>query len=136
VRFAVWCILTAAALPYFFLLLSGWPSNELPARWGNQYDARAPRESAEKLSGWRKRAHQAQLNGHEAFAPFAVALICAQLVSISEPVLHGLALAFLGFRVVHGVAYLLNRPLLRALSWSFGFACVVGLYAETLYRLS
>ncbi len=135
-RFAIWCILTAAALPYFFLALSGWPSSEVPARWGKHYDARAPRESAEALSGWRKRAHHAQQNGHEAFAPYAIALICAELVSVSAPVLRGLALAFIAFRVLHGVAYLLNRPVLRSVCWTLGLACVAGLYCETLFRLS
>eukprot|EP01035_Chromulina_nebulosa_P035064 gene35064-47116_t len=42
---------------------------------GKDFDNAAPRVMLAKLDGWRQRANWAQLNGFEAFPPFAAAVI-------------------------------------------------------------
>ena len=132
--FVITCILVAAVLPYAFVLLSCWPSQKERGRWGIGYDNHQPRESQERFQGWRKRAHYAQLNGHEAFAPFALGLLCAQLVSAPEQMVRLLALGFLAARVLHGLFYVLDRPTLRSTVWGIGVLCALLLYVQALYQ--
>ena len=52
------------------------------------------------------RANAAQLNGYEAFAPFAAGVVLAQLAGVAADRIALLAMAFVAFRVV-------ARPRLR-----------------------
>src|SRR4051812_43501755 len=90
--------LLAALMPFLFLVLSGLPGKDTFARWGPGYDNSQPRASLDKLEGWRKSAHFAQQNGHEAFAPFAAGLFLAAWVHAPEARIVTLGSAFLGFR--------------------------------------
>ncbi|MFO0599087.1 MAG: MAPEG family protein [Myxococcaceae bacterium] len=121
-------IFAAAVLPYAFLVLSGLPSRTERARWGSGYDNREARASLERLTGWRRRAHFAQLNGHEAFPAFAAAMGCATFAGVDPTQVHVLAGAFLGLRVAHGVAYVANRGLARSVLWSAAVTCVAALF--------
>jgi uncharacterized MAPEG superfamily protein len=126
--FTITFIFTAAALPYVFLILSGLPSRTERGRWGGDYDNREARASLERLTGWRRRAHFAQLNGHEAFAPFAAAMVCAQLAGGEVSRVHALAIGFIAFRLAHGAAYITNLGVPRSVSWGGGISCVAGLF--------
>jgi uncharacterized MAPEG superfamily protein len=117
---AYWCILAAAILPYVWVGIAKYPLGT--------YDNRNPREQLEKLTGPRKRAHWAQLNAWEAFAPFAAAVIVAHQAKASQPVVDALALTFIAMRVLHGLFYIADKATLRSLVWSVGFACVIGLF--------
>ena len=55
---AYWCVLVAAYLPIVWTAAAKFSGGNF-AGAGN----RAPREFLERLSGWRKRSHWAQLNG-------------------------------------------------------------------------
>src|SRR3546814_10004956 len=46
-----------------------------------RFDNAAPRDYFEQSTGWRKRAHWAQLNSFEAFPAFAAAVIIAQIAA-------------------------------------------------------
>ena len=117
---AYWCILVAAILPYVFTVIA--------KRSGERYDNRDPR-------GWLSRqqnpvsirANAAQLNAFEAFAPFAAAVLMAQLAGVDGGLVSLLALAFVGFRVLHGILYLAGRHLLRSAAWTGGYLCVLAL---------
>ena len=117
---AYWCILVAAFLPYVFTVIA--------KRSGERYDNRDPR-------GWLSRqqnpisirANAAQLNGFEAFAPFAASVLMAQLAGVDGGLVSLLALAFVGFRILHGILYLVGRHLLRSAAWAGGYFCVLAL---------
>ena len=117
---AYWCILVAAILPYVFTVIA--------KRSGERYDNRDPR-------GWLSRqqnpvsirAYAAELNAFEAFAPFAAAVLMAQLAGVDGGLVSLLALAFVGFRVLHGILYLAGRHLLRSAAWAGGYLCVLAL---------
>ena len=121
-------VFVAAVLPYLFAIASGLPSQTAVARWGRGYDNRDPRGSLERLEGWRRRAHFAQLNGHEAFGPFAAAMIFALLSGLARAWLLGLGGAFLLFRVVYGVLYVADRSTGRSVVWWCGVLVVVALF--------
>ena len=116
---AYWCVFAAALLPYAFTVL---------AKYSRRYDNRAPRDYLEKLEGWRKRAHWAQLNSFEAFAPFAAGVIVAQQSGAAQDRIDTLAAAFVALRVVYGALYVLDRPMLRSVSWALAFACTIALF--------
>ena len=128
--FVIVVTLLAALMPFLFLALSGLPSRSAFARWGPGYDNSDPRASLDKLEGWRRRAHYAQQNGHEAFAPFAAGVMLATWAQGAYVV--ALASSFLAFRLAHGLAYIAGSGTWRSTFWWGGFACVLGLYASAL----
>jgi uncharacterized MAPEG superfamily protein len=117
---AYWCVLLTAILPYVWVGVAKYPLRA--------YDNNNPREYEEKLTGPRKRAHWAQLNAWEAFAPFAAAVIIAHLARADQAVVNALAVTFVVARVLHGLLYVADRATLRSLVWSVGFLCVIGLF--------
>jgi uncharacterized MAPEG superfamily protein len=116
---AYWCVFAAIFFPYLWVIIA-------KAKPG--YDNRAPRAQLEAAKGFRQRANWAHLNAFEAFPPFAAAVIIAQQAHVTQSAVDGLALAFVGFRIVHGVCYLMNWAGLRSLIWSAGFVCIIGLF--------
>lgn len=119
---AFWCVLAAALLPYAFTGLAK------TGRADTRYDNRSPRDWLERLVGWRKRAHWAQLNAFEAFPPFAAGVIIAHLAGAPQGAIDQLAVAFVALRVAYGALYILDHHLLRSLVWSLALGCTIGLF--------
>ena len=119
---AYWCILIAALLPYIWVLA---------AKIAPDFDNAAPRAYLARLTGWRQRAAWAQLNAFEALPAFAAAVIIAQQLGAPQGRIDLLALAFIGFRLAHGLAYIGNWATLRSLMWTGGMGCVIGLFVST-----
>ena len=117
---AYWCILVAALLPYGWVVIA--------KRTGPRYNNRDPRQWIARQEEPRvQRAYAAHLNAFEAFAPFAAGVLMAQAAGVPVGLVEGLALAFVAFRILHGVFYLTALHWLRSLAWLCGFACVVWL---------
>lgn len=117
-----WCVLAAALLPYVFTLLA--------KTGGRRYNNYSPREFLEKQEGYRKRAHWAQLNGFEAFPPFAAAVIIAHLSGAAQSTIDMLAIAFIVLRIIYGALYLANLAPLRSLAWMAGLGVVIALFVS------
>lgn len=116
---AYWCVLAAAFLPYVWVVV---------AKAGPAYDNHAPRAQLAQATGYRQRANWAQLNAFEAFAPFAAGVVIAQVSGAAPAWVNALALAFIGFRILHGICYVWDWATPRSLVWAGGFACVIGLF--------
>lgn len=116
---AYWMILIAGLLPY-------WPT--VASKWRRDYSNAAPRANVDRLAPRNQRAYWAQLNAFETFPLFAVAVIIAHLAQAPQATVNGLAMAFVGFRVVYTLAYIYDKPTLRSLFWFSGFLCVIGLF--------
>ncbi len=124
---AYWCILIAAALPYV------WAGIGKSAVRG--YDNRDPRGWVAKQSNPRiQRSNAAHLNAFEAFAPFAAGVLMAQAAGVDPGRITALAVAFIVFRVLHGMFYLADKHLLRSSAWMAGIACVVALMVQAALR--
>ncbi|WP_295680688.1 MAPEG family protein [uncultured Nevskia sp.] len=121
---AYWCVLIAAYLPL------AWTGMAKFGAGGKDFDNAAPRVMLAKLDGWRQRANWAQLNGFEAFPPFAAAVIIAHLLAVPQARIDLLAMAFIAARVVYGILYLANLPSLRSLAWMIATGCVVALFVS------
>lgn len=127
---AYWCVLIAALLPYAWVYVA--------KSSGERFDNRDPRGWIARQTQPRvHRANAAQLNSFEAFAPFAAGVVLAQLAGVPADRIAWLAVAFVGFRVLHGIIYIAGwLHTLRSLAWAGGFACVVGLVALAALRVA
>jgi len=120
------CILVAALLPYVWVGIAKFG--------GRRYDNRDPRGWLAKQEDPRThRAYNAQLNAFEAFAPFAAAVLMAQLAGVDPARITPLALAFVALRVVHGLFYIGNKPTFRSLIWLAALGCVIALMVQALF---
>ncbi len=126
---AYFCILAAALLPYLWVAIS--------KASGQRYDNRDPRGWLTKQDNPRAhRANSAQLNAFEAFAPFAAAVLMAQFAGVDPQRVTWLAIAFVIFRIVHGVLYIADLARWRSLAWAGGYACVVALMVQAILKFS
>jgi uncharacterized MAPEG superfamily protein len=119
---AFWCVLAAALLP-FLGTVAAKGGGRMPIR-----NNRNPREWLDQLEGWPKRAHWFQQNSFEAFPAFAAAVIIAQLAHGPQGKIDVLAMAFIGFRLLHLLFYLADIATARSVVWFGGIICVVWLF--------
>jgi uncharacterized MAPEG superfamily protein len=125
---AYWCILVAVLLPYVWAFV---------AKRGPRYDNSDPRGWLAKRDDPRAhRANAAHLNAFEAFAPFAAGVLMAQAAGVEVHTVAWLALAFVVFRILHGIFYVGNVHVLRSLCWLGGFVCVLWLIAAAALRVA
>lgn len=126
---AYWCVLAAALLPYLWTAVA--------KASGERYDNRDPRGWLARQSSPRvQRANAAHLNAFEAFAPFAAAVLMAQLAGVNEGRIAMLAVVFVSLRVAHGIVYTLGmKHWLRSLVWFGALLCVVTLMGLAALRL-
>jgi uncharacterized MAPEG superfamily protein len=118
---ALWCVLTAAILPYIATLT---------AKRGTRFDNARPREWLAKQTGYRARANAAQLNGFEAFPLFAAAVIVAQMTGGPQDRVDMLAVLFILARVFHFGFYLADKATLRSVAWFIGFASAIAIFVS------
>lgn len=116
---ALWCVLVAGLLPY---------AATLTAKGGARFDNRLPRTWLAAQTGWRARAHAAQLNGFEAFPLFAVAVLVAHELHAPQARVDTLALVFVAARVAYLVCYVADQHLLRSVVWFVGIGSAVAIF--------
>ena len=76
----------------------------------------------------RARALGAHQNGIEAFPFFAVAVLLAEFRGGPQRLINELAVLFLIVRIAYVFTYLGNRPTLRSILWSIGFAINIAIF--------
>jgi uncharacterized MAPEG superfamily protein len=116
---ALWCVLAAGLMPYFFVGIGK----------SSGLDNNSPRLAELTLTGVRQRAYWAHQNSFEAFPLFAAAVIINHLLRGPNLIANELALAFNALRIVYGTFYIANLASLRSLSWLLGIVCVIALFA-------
>lgn len=126
---AYWCILIAAALPYIWVSIA--------KAKGERYNNRDPRGWLARQDDPRsQRANAAQLNAFEAFPAFAASVLMAQFAGVDSQRIVWLAMAFLAFRILHGLFYISDKHSLRSLVWFGGFACVIALMLSAALQVA
>ena len=126
---AYWCILIAALLPYVWIAVAktGAPN----------YNHKDPRAWLARQDSYRVRnANAAHLNAFEAFPAFAAAVLMAQAAGVDPRRIAVLAVAFVVFRVLHGICYLAAIHLLRSRVWVAGLGCVLALMAQAALQVA
>ncbi len=119
---ALWCVLAAALLPYL--------ATTIAKAGGERYENRDPRAWLGRQQGLRLRAHNAQLNGFEAFPFFAAAVIVAQMLQAPQERVDALALIFVVARVGYLVCYLADWHWARSVAWLLGWLACIFLFVS------
>jgi len=86
------------------------------------FDNSKPRDPAFYDDPISARALGAHQNGIEAFPLFAVAVLLAEFRDGPQRLIDELAVLFVIVRIAYVFTYLGNRPTLRSILWSLGFA--------------
>jgi len=112
---AEWCVF--ATLMLYLLTIAA-------VKWIGfcRFDNSRPRNPAFYDDPIASRALGAHQNGIEAFPFFAVAVLLAEFRAAPQNLINELAVLFLIVRIAYVLTYLGDRPTLRSILWSVGFA--------------
>ena len=121
---AFFCVLVASVLPIVWIAVAKISSGF------KIKDNERPREFLANADDFSKRAVWAQNNAWEALTPFAAAVIIASIVGVDQGVIDSTAFVFIFMRILHGIAYLINKPTFRSIVWTVGMACNFYLYYQ------
>lgn len=112
-------ILISCFFPYFW---TGYAKIS-----GKGYNNSTTRDSVEKFTGKRRRAHFAHLNSFEALPFFLVAVLIANINQVAPSTIHALAFAHVAFRFIYGWLYIADYATARSIVWFFAVLCNVAL---------
>jgi len=118
---AEWCVFGALMLSLLTIASVKWISFR-------RFDNSKPRDPAFYDNPIRARALGAHQNGIEAFPFFAVAVLLAEFRLGPLRLIDELAVLFLIVRIAYVFTYLGNRPTLRSILWSLGFAINIAIF--------
>ena len=118
---AEWCVFGALVL---YLLTIG------SVKWiaFRRFDNSKPRDPAFYDDPIHSRALGAHQNGIETFPFFAFAVLLAEFRESPQNLINELAVLFLIVRIAYVFTYLGNRPTLRSILWSLGFAINIAIF--------
>jgi uncharacterized MAPEG superfamily protein len=118
---AEWCVFGAVML--YLLTIA-------PIKWigFRRFDNARPRDPAFYADPLRARALGAHQNGIETFPFFAVAVLLAEYRAGPQRLIDELAVLFLIVRIAYVLTYLGDRPTLRSILWSIGFAINLAIF--------
>ena len=118
---AEWCVFATLLL---YLLTIGSVKWAAHARFDNA----KPRDPNFYQDPIRARALGAHQNGIEAFPFFAVAVLLAEFRLGPQHLIDELAILFVIVRIAYVFTYLGDRPTLRSILWSIGFAINIAIF--------
>ena len=118
-----WCTLAAILFPY---LWHGVASSQKLKQFGSM-DNKNPRDQTAKLEGMGKRAAAAATNAFEALPTFGIAVTVNHLAKANPTYSMYLALAWVGLRLLHGIAYIADIDKLRSVCFALALACAMGM---------
>jgi uncharacterized MAPEG superfamily protein len=118
---AEWCVF--ATLMLYLLSI-------VPVKWirFRSFDNAKPRDPSFYEDPITARALGAHQNGIEAFPFFAVAVLLAEFRGGPQRLIDELAVLFLIVRIAYVFTYIGNRPTLRSILWTIGFAINVAIF--------
>ena len=118
---AEWCVFGTLMLYLFTIVSVKWTSFR-------HFDNSRPRDPAFYDDPIRARALGAHQNGIETFPFFAFAVLLAEFRLGPLRLIDELAVLFLIVRIAYVFTYLGNRPTLRSILWSLGFAINIAIF--------
>ena len=118
---AEWCIFASLMLTLLSIASVKW------FRFG-RFDNSKPRDPAFYEDPIATRALGAHQNGIEAFPFFAAAVLLAEFRACPQNLINELAILFVIVRIAYVFTYIGNRPTLRSILWSIGFAINIAIF--------
>lgn len=125
-QFPLLGIAIAAALIYLPYLVVAY------GRLTSNFDFAAPRAMFDRLPEYAKRATWAHQNSFEVFMLFAAASLMVFTTAKASNYTTQVIICFLAARFTYSLFYILNVPLLRALSWAVSIGCIASLMGTSL----
>jgi uncharacterized MAPEG superfamily protein len=118
---AEWCVF--GALTLYLLTIA-------PVKWigFRRFDNSRPRDMGFYDDPIASRALGAHQNGIEAFPFFAIAVLLAEFRGGPQRYVNELAVLFLIVRIAYVFTYLGDRPTLRSILWTIGFAINIAIF--------
>jgi uncharacterized MAPEG superfamily protein len=118
---AEWCVF--AILVLYILCIA-------PIKWFRfrRFDNSRPRDPAFYEDPIAARSLGAHQNGIEAFPFFAAAILLAEFRACPQGLIDELAVLFVIVRIAYVFTYLGDRPTLRSILWSLGFAINIAIF--------
>jgi len=124
---AEWCVFASLMLYLLSIASVKWIRHR-------RFDNARPRDPAFYEDPIAARALGAHQNGIEAFPFFAVAVLLAEFRAGPQRLIDELAVLFLIVRIAYVLTYLGNRPTLRSILWSIGFAINIAIFFMPVLR--
>jgi uncharacterized MAPEG superfamily protein len=121
-----WCLFAVLLLPLFLAFAGGY----YRGKSFGAADNHNPRAQAAKLEGPGARAYAAQANAWEAAILFSATILTTHAAGLSAEAATPWALAFVAFRVLHGIFYIQDLDKARSLAFMGGMVCIVTLYVK------
>jgi uncharacterized MAPEG superfamily protein len=121
-----WCVLVVLLLPLPLAFAGGYYRGKA---FGTA-DNKNPRAQAAKLEGPGARAYAAQANAWEAAILFPAAVLTTHLAGLSAEAAAPWTIAFVGFRILHGIFYIRDIDKARSLAFMGGMVCIVALFVK------
>jgi uncharacterized MAPEG superfamily protein len=118
---AEWCVFGTLMLTLLTIASVKWMGFRT-------FDNARPRDPDFYQDPIRARALGAHQNGIEAFPFFAAAVLLAEFRLGPQRLIDELAVLFLIVRIAYVFTYLGNRPTLRSILWSLGFAINIAIF--------
>jgi uncharacterized MAPEG superfamily protein len=118
---AEWCVFASLMLYLLSIASVKW------LRFGS-FDNSRPRDPAFYDNPIAARALGAHQNGIEAFPFFAAAVLLAEFRACPQNLINELAVLFVIVRISYVFTYIGNRPTLRSILWSIGFAINIAIF--------
>lgn len=122
----IWAMMAACFLPFVFTVVAKVVGGFKPA------DNKNPRAFLAKTNGKAARANAAQANSFETLPMFLAAVLLALYVFVPLPVINSVAWLYVLLRAGFGLAYLLDRSLLRSVLWALSMVCIFALFCYSL----
>lgn len=124
---AEWCVLGALLLYLVTIASIKW------TRFRG-FDNSRPRDPVFYADAIAQRALGAHQNGIETFPFFAFAVLLAEFRDSPQRMIDELAVLFLIVRIAYVLTYLGDRPTLRSILWSIGFAINLGIFLMPMLK--
>jgi uncharacterized MAPEG superfamily protein len=125
---AEWCVFGTLMLSLLTIASFKWAGFR-------RFDNARPRDPNFYDGAIAARALGAHQNGIEAFPFFAAAVLLAEFRVCPQHLVDELAILFLIVRIAYVFTYLGNRPTLRSILWSIGFAINIAIFFMPALRL-
>ena len=124
---AEWCVLGAVLLYLLTIVSIKW------IRF-RSFDNSRPRNPAFYQDALSQRSLGAHQNGIETFPFFAFAVLLAEYRDSPQRLIDELAVLFVIVRVAYVLTYLGDRPTLRSILWSIGFAINLAIFLMPMLK--
>ena len=121
-----WCVLAVLLLPLVWAFTGGYYRGKA---FGTA-DNKNPRAQAAKLEGPGARAYAAQANAWEAAILFSAAILTTHAAGLSAAAATPWAIAFVVFRILHGIFYVQDIDKARSGAFMGGMVCIIALFVK------